>query len=389
MGTPAYRRGVPVVCLGRSMFVIAAIGHAVTGPAIGAKVSGQRPTNQNSTKPLHPQTKTRNRKPTTENPETHPAQPGHPVPGPGGLHFWGYRCYIGRCYAVRVPPSTSDGPVFMPSNSSSRHLPRPFYDDWPGTEREAAQALWHWHSALAHPQPVGGDGLPGAIDQFFEEETARAERGEPLRLVRESVSTAAYAVCDAYDLDRSDLAAQVRGAQRLEGVVRFDTAAGVKEFIRSWVFPHAHLLAGLHGYGYSWATRKVEELGRGFFHLARLAGLPQDLAEDRLFLPLDELERADVSIRDLRDGNVDEGIRRLLWKQSVRVRDALGQGQPLLRELSLLHRLHAKRWWHAALELLNEIERRNYDVWTEPVRLSGWRRAQVLVQTVFGKASAR
>jgi len=305
------------------------------------------------------------------------------------MHFRDVRCYIEPdiTTAPRAFHHVQTG--FMNSLSSSRLLPRPFYDDWPGTEREAAQALWHWHSALSHPQPVGGDGLPGSTDRFFEEEVDRARRGAPLRLIRESVSDAAYAVCEAHGLDRGNLAAQVRAAQRLEGVVRFETAADVKEFIASWVFPHARLLARLHGYGYSWATQKVDELARGFFHLARLAGLPQDLADDRLFIPLEELERAGVSIRNLREGTVDEGTRRLLWKQSVRVRDALGQGQPLLRELSFLHRMHAKRWWHAALELLNEIERRDYDVWDRPIRLSKWRRAQVLVQTLFGKASAR
>ena len=277
----------------------------------------------------------------------------------------------------------------MSENRSTRHLPQPFYEDWPGGRRPAAQALWHWHSALARPQPLGGDGQPASNDAFFEEEKERALAGEPMRLVRESVWTAAYEACEAHDLDRRLLAAQVGAAQALQGATRFRESADLKRFVQSWAVPHAQLLASVYGYGYSWAQRHAAELGRGFFHTARLATLPQDLERNRLFLPLSDLQNNDVSIAQLRKGKVSDGVRKLLWKQSVRVRDALGQGQPLLRELSFFPHLHLKRWWFTALELLNEIERREYDLWSRPLELSLWHRAQIAVQTVFGKATAR
>ena len=44
-----------------------------------------------------------------------------------------------------------------------------------------------------------------------------------------------------------------------------------------------------------------------------------------------------------------------------------------------------KRWW-CALELLNEIERRGFDIWSEPIVLSPYRKLQVYVMTVFGRA---
>ena len=51
-------------------------------------------------------------------------------------------------------------------------LPRPFYDEgtlgssWPRRLRPAAHALWHWHMALANPQPIGVDGTKEAIEAF-------------------------------------------------------------------------------------------------------------------------------------------------------------------------------------------------------------------------------
>lgn len=271
----------------------------------------------------------------------------------------------------------------MPRRS---HLPRPFYDDFPSSEQPAAHALWQWHSALANPQPVGGDGTRSRMVAFFEEERERAAAGEPMRIVREAVWSAAYEACGAHDLDRDLLAVQVEAAQHLQGSTRFHTKSDLEAFVRSWAVPHARLLAGLAGVDQNWKLPRIDELARGFFYINRLVMLPQDLERGRLFIPIEDLRQSDVSIEQIRDGTVTENVRRLLWKQSIRARDALAQGQPLMKELRFRMRYALKRWWLAALELLNELERRDYDLFDEPLRLSTFRKLQVYLQTVFGRA---
>ncbi|HKL88807.1 MAG TPA: squalene/phytoene synthase family protein, partial [Salinibacter sp.] len=133
----------------------------------------------------------------------------------------------------------------------------------------------------------------------------------------------------------------------------------------------------------------VDELARAFFHLGRLLTLPQDVRRGRLFIPLDALEQRDVTVAQLQEGRVDEGVRGLLWKEGVRVRDALAQGRPLIQNLSLRHRFALKRFWVGALELLKELERREYDLWNEPVALSLFRRVQVYLQTLLGRSVSR
>jgi phytoene synthase len=73
----------------------------------------------------------------------------------------------------------------------------------------------------------------------------------------------------------------------------------------------------------------------------------------------------------------------------VRVRDALAQGRPLVSALSLRHRFALKRFWVGALELLKELERRDYDLWSEPVGLSVFRRLQVYLQTLLGRSVSK
>lgn len=269
------------------------------------------------------------------------------------------------------------------------HLPRPFYDEWSSRLQPAAHALWAWHSALADPQPVGTNGTTAAIDAFFEDERARAEAGDPMRLLREEIWTEAYAACEEHDLDRSLLGAQVEAARVLYGATRFETEAALKQFVELWAESHGRLLAGLAGVDMSVRLRYVDELARGFFHLGRLIMLPRDVQDDRLFIPRENLRQRDVSVGQLRAGTVDDAVQGLLWKESVRVRDALAQGRPLIASLSLRRRFVLKRAWVGALELLNELERRDYDLWSEPVELSFFRRVQVYMQTLLGRTVSR
>lgn len=275
----------------------------------------------------------------------------------------------------------------MPERRSTADLPRPLSDGWPRSLAPAAEALWNWHASLTDPMTVGGDGTVSMVDGYFDDERERAENAEPMRMVREEVWRRAYAAVEQHDLDRSLLASQVDAARRLHGAVRFETASDLETFVRAWAVPHARLLAGLAGAARSWQVPYVDELARGFFYAGRLMCLPGDLGRGRLFVPLSDLQQHDVDLDDLREGTVSEQVRRVLWKQSIRVRDALGQGQPLLKELPFRYRINLKRWWLGALEVLNELERRDYDLWSQPLELPAYRRFQVYLQTVFGRAS--
>ncbi len=267
-------------------------------------------------------------------------------------------------------------------------LPRPFRPSaFPRAKREAAGALWRWHTALLgakHPALDGDD-----LTAYFEAEREKVAAGEVPELVSERTWRAARRACDAHELRRDDLAAQIRGARVLtEPPVLFATDAELTGFLRTWVTPHALLLAKLAGAGHSWQERPVHGLARGFFLTARLAKLPRDVQHDRFFLPTDEMEQAGVTRDQLRRGALDEALRRLLWKQTVRIRDALAQGVMLTKELPRRYRNELKRSWTGALEVLRQVEKRDYDVWTRPVDLAWRQRVQIQLQAFFGNAAS-
>lgn len=299
------------------------------------------------------------------------------------------------CYFVDPDDCCNPSRCWSMADDPSFDLPRPFGAaggpslHWSRHQRPAAQALWAWHSALTSPQLVGINGTDSAIQSYFDEERARAEAGEPMRVVREEVWTNAYSACETHGLDRQLLGAQVEAARALVGETRFETTSSLKQFVQLWAIPHGRLLAGLAGVDLSIQLRYADELARGFFHLARLLSLPRDVVKGRLFIPIENLRQKNVTIEQLKKGEVDEAVRALLWKESVRVRDALAQGRPLVAGLSLRQRFALKRDWIGALELLQEMERRKYDLWSRPLELSFFRRMQVYVQTLLGRSVSR
>lgn len=280
--------------------------------------------------------------------------------------------------------------------SPARTLPLPFYDrPWPAALRPAARALWQWHLALwdaALWDAALWDGaVPPGADRsaFLEAEAARVAAGETGSAVPGDVWRAALEACRAQDLPRELLAEQLRAAAVLGGPVRFATQAELAAFADAFAGSHARLLARLAGVAGSWQLPQAGDLGAAFFLVGRLAVLPADLARDRLFIPEADLEQAGVSLEQLRQGRVDEGVRRLLWKQGVRAQQLLARGEPLAADLPRRYRGALKRAWFGSIEVLAAIRRRGYDVWSAPVALTPLRRLQVHYQARFGRTTFR
>ncbi len=246
-------------------------------------------------------------------------------------------------------------------------------------QREAAAALWAFFHALDAPRP----------GVRVETEVRQCEAGEVLGIIPPAVAARAYEVCRLHRLDRAHLAEQVRAARYLVPPVRFATAAELLAFVRLRCGAHAQLLAHLAGQRGRFRTQGTQEFAKALFLTNRLCYLVQDLAQDRLFLPLSELAQFGVSEEQLMQGRIDEGVRRLLWKQAVRIRDAYGACQRLGHDLNGWPRRQFRRYWMEGLYLLSVAEKRKFDVWTKPVALSSAQRLQIRWQILAGKTSFR
>lgn len=251
---------------------------------------------------------------------------------------------------------------------------------WRGEEREAAEAFWNWHIALRTATVP-----PAEVEALV----AQVKRGASVSVLPASITEPAYAACTRHKLPFDLLSAQVEAAALQQPLLRFDDATALRAFSDAWAAPHGRLLAKLAGLTLRFQEPYIDELAYGFFLTRRLVALPQDLADDLLFIPTSELEYAGVTVDDLRRGTPGEQETKLLWKQSVRARDALAQGRTLYDDLDRRFRRPFKRAWLTALEVLNIIARRNFDVWSAPVELTAKSRLAITLQSIFGRTSFR
>ena len=260
---------------------------------------------------------------------------------------------------------------------------RPFYlDPWRGDYLEAARSIWDWHLAV-HEAVLNSSG--GRVD--FEAEAMMVRSDLSSSLIDDELTARIRATAISFGLDADDFARQVVAAERFTGPLRFEDHGELREFVDNWIGPVARQLAAIAGLSGVLHAGRVAALGDGFFLLGVLLDLPQDLARDHVFIPEEEMRTFAVSHEQLRGCPPDDQVRKLVWKQCVRIRDSFATALPLSRALPRRYSVGFRRWWLGGLETINAIERRNFDVCSAPVRLSLYHRAQARFQARFARIS--
>lgn len=138
-------------------------------------------------------------------------------------------------------------------------------------------------------------------------------------------------------------------------------------------------LACIHVWGFhdDRAIAAAEECGLAFQITNILRDLCEDVARDRIYLPREDLDRFGYTSDDLRRGVVDDRFQRLMQFEVARAREHYRRAtalfdyldSPGLPILDVMLRIYGG--------LLDEIERRGYDVFSRRVSLSRWRKWRI------------
>lgn len=131
------------------------------------------------------------------------------------------------------------------------------------------------------------------------------------------------------------------------------------------------------GVTYADTDPPAEAAGIAFQLTNILRDLGEDLSRDRVYLPADELNQFDTPPRSWRDPASAERFHALMQFQVARARDYYRRGAALVPLLSHDGRAIFHVMCGAYRRLLDEIERRAYDVFTCRVRVARWRKAAV------------
>lgn len=143
-------------------------------------------------------------------------------------------------------------------------------------------------------------------------------------------------------------------------------------------------LACIHIWGFRGEEAKAlaEKAGIAFQLTNILRDLREDAERGRVYLPREDLERFGYSEDQLKIGERDEHFRELMRFEVARAREYYDAARPLACYLQRPGRAVFLVMVRTYRGILDAIERRDYDVFRERVRLSGWRKMALVLQVL-------
>ena len=126
----------------------------------------------------------------------------------------------------------------------------------------------------------------------------------------------------------------------------------------------------------------AEKCGIAFQLTNILRDIREDAERDRIYLPAEDLCKFGLTAEDLRAGHRTEPFLRLMRFEAARARAYYNEAQPLL---DLIHPRSRPSLWALITiysNLLERIERTNYDVFSRRVRLSAMEKSWIVLRAL-------
>lgn len=232
--------------------------------------------------------------------------------------------------------------------------------DEPGTALEKRSALASWRVQLA-------DALSGAVD------------AQPLwpavaDTVRRHAIPTSYlnAVIDGVEMD-----IEPRPFRTFDELHRY-----------CYHVASAVGLCCLSIWGYRSEGGRAERLAESCGVALQLTNILRDVREDalagRVYLPREDLDRFGVSRDDLAHGPLNDSLRALLAFEGGRARAFYEESRPLVHLIEPVGRPVFRAIVEIYRALLDEITRRDYEVFSGRVSLPSWRKTMIALRALVG-----
>ena len=184
----------------------------------------------------------------------------------------------------------------------------------------------------------------------------------------------------------SDLLIAFRQDQTVQ---RYETFDDLLAYCKNSANPVGHLV--LYLCGYSDAERR--QLSDYTCTALQLANFWQDVAVDhrkgRLYLPLEDLRRFGVREEDIAEGRASAEFRKMMRFEVERARGWFERGLPLARRVNAELALDIELFTRGGQEILNAIEKQEFDVLSRRPRISKPRKLAIVLRAAAGKLLAR
>jgi len=268
----------------------------------------------------------------------------------------------------------------------------------PPEKRRAIVAVWDFCRAVDD----GVDEAPDAEAATRETERWRRElaavfdgaaRGQEASGPTTRQGQALAPLIERFNLPRRAFDALIEGVEMDLGSRRYETFADLYEYCIRVASAVGLMCVEIFGYRDPRAREYATELGVALQLTNILRDVPGDLAQGRLYIPLEDLRRHGVTEDDLKSEAANAGhgirsarVRALLQQQGDRARDYYRRAAAALPRADARRLVAAEIMGAIYRGILDRIEQRDYDVFTEVVRIPRPRRALIAARTWVGTA---
>ncbi len=256
---------------------------------------------------------------------------------------------------------------------------------WRGKIRRQVMALWAWRSEVR--ALFRSDSRPGVEDTVRAGESL--ETGRATGLIPPEIEDLCLESLRMSGTEFGLLARCWAALADEHRLLIYGNDSALRENTSMLAGSFASLVASCAGIKGNWRRNAVTDCARAHFLAKRLFTIRDDALECRTCFPLSDMEHFGVKLSDLGAGINDPGTRKLLWQQTVRIRDSVAGTVPLIRDLSRRDAAYMKRWWFVVLEIIQALERTGFDIPSPETTFGISSRAQIALQSRFGGATFR
>ncbi len=259
----------------------------------------------------------------------------------------------------------------------------------PPAERRAIVAVWDFcravDDAVDEMAPLTGpcsDATRRAaacaeLAKWRRELAACFGQGEPE--TRQGIALRPYVA--AFDLPGDAFARVIDGVEMDLRSHRYATFDDLREYCIRVASAVGHICVAIFGCRDEGARQYATDLGIALQLTNIVRDIRGDLARGRLYLPTEDLDRFHCGEQDLQAGVVSPCVRALLAFECVRARSFYASAERRLASTRRRRLVAARIMGAIYLAILERIERRGYDVFSEVVRVPRPRRAMIAATT--------
>ena len=188
-----------------------------------------------------------------------------------------------------------------------------------------------------------------------------------------------------FDIPKAYFDAIIDGAEMDLSVTRYDTFEDLYQYCYRVASAVGLVCIRIFGYRGEEAERYAESCGIAFQLTNILRDIREDAGMGRVYLPQEDLDAFGYPEESLRNGLLSDSFRRLMGFQVERARRYYDEALPLLPLVQPSSRACLAAMIGIYRACLEEIPRRQYDVYSQRIGLSPWKKLSITARALIRK----